>query len=85
MAESFIKSRGRLTTYEQWMVDEGIPIVEGHGNQDVRELKREPWKRTGAMIEYEDEDPQIRRDRFRDWLDSKCHRTIKKLGQEWRQ
>lgn len=49
MAESVIQSGGRLTTYEQWMVDEGIPIVEGHGVQDVRQLKREPWKRTGGL------------------------------------
>ncbi len=38
----------RLTTYENWMREEGIPIVEGHGVEDVTTLPREPWKRLGG-------------------------------------
>jgi len=38
----------RLTTYEDWMREEGIPIVEGHGVEDVTAIPRQPWKRLGG-------------------------------------
>ena len=36
------------TTYEKWMKKEGIPIIEGHGVRDLRDLERRPWARTGG-------------------------------------
>jgi len=37
------------TTYEKWMKKEGIPIVQGHGVWDLREVERGPWPRTGGL------------------------------------
>ncbi|MBI2992018.1 MAG: cupin domain-containing protein [Deltaproteobacteria bacterium] len=42
------------TTYVQWLRREGIPVHEGYGIEDVRELKLAPWPRTagkGAFIQ----------------------------------
>ena len=36
------------TTYEQWMEQEGLPIVEGYGVEDITELARAPWPRLGG-------------------------------------
>jgi quercetin dioxygenase-like cupin family protein len=36
------------TGYFQWMRSEGLPIVVGHGLEDVRDIKLAPWKRTGS-------------------------------------
>lgn len=36
------------TAYFQWIRGEGLPMVEGHGLEDVREIKLAPWKRTGG-------------------------------------
>jgi len=38
----------RVTTYEKWMRDEGIPIVGGFGIEDVRDLSLARWPRTGG-------------------------------------
>ena len=38
----------RKTTYYKWMGEEGLPIVEGHGVEDVRGLNLVPWRRTGG-------------------------------------
>jgi len=38
----------RKTTYYKWMAAEGLPVVEGHGVEDVRELELAPWRRTGG-------------------------------------
>lgn len=38
----------RLTSYESWMREEGIPIIEGYGIEDVTELPRKSWTRTGG-------------------------------------
>jgi len=38
----------RKTSYFKWMAAEGLPIVEGHGVEDVRELELLPWSRTGG-------------------------------------
>lgn len=38
----------RFTTYEQWMHDEGIPIVEGYAVEDFRDVPLERWTRTGG-------------------------------------
>ena len=42
------------TAYRRWMEEEGIPIIEGYGVEDVTELPRRPWARlggTGACIQ----------------------------------
>ena len=36
------------TIYEEWMQSEGIPIYDGWGIEDVKELERKPWARTGG-------------------------------------
>jgi oxalate decarboxylase/phosphoglucose isomerase-like protein (cupin superfamily) len=42
----------RETSYEIWLKEEGIPIVEGYGIEDVTVLPRKPWKRTGGAGAY---------------------------------
>ncbi len=42
------KGMSRFTPYEQWMRDEGVPVVEGHGVEDVTVLPRKEWKRMGG-------------------------------------
>jgi hypothetical protein len=37
------------TGYHQWMKNEGIPIVVGHGIEDVRRIKLAPWRRSGGL------------------------------------
>lgn len=39
----------RETGYHQWMKSEGLPVVVGHGLEDVREIKLVPWRRTGGL------------------------------------
>jgi len=36
------------TGYCQWMKSEGVPIIEGFGLEDVRELPLAPWRRMGG-------------------------------------
>ena len=36
------------TTYVRWLRREGIPIHEGYGIEDVRQLELAPWPRTGG-------------------------------------
>ncbi len=38
----------RETTYEKWIGQEGIPIIEGYGVEDIRAIARAPWPRTGG-------------------------------------
>jgi quercetin dioxygenase-like cupin family protein len=42
----------RATSYELWLREEGIPVIEGYGIEDVTVLPREPWKRTGGTGAY---------------------------------
>jgi hypothetical protein len=42
----------RETSYEAWLRQEGIPVIEGYGVEDVTELLREPWARTGGRGAY---------------------------------
>ncbi len=42
------------TTYVRWLRREGIPVIEGYGIEDVRDLELTPWSRTkgkGAFIQ----------------------------------
>lgn len=38
----------KRTPYHQWMEREGLPVVVGHGVEDVRELPLSVWRRTGG-------------------------------------
>ena len=40
------------TYYERWMEKEGIPIIEGFGVTDVRNLALKPWGRVGGEGAY---------------------------------
>jgi oxalate decarboxylase/phosphoglucose isomerase-like protein (cupin superfamily) len=42
----------RETSYEKWIREEGIPIFDGYGVEDVTVLPREPWRRTGGKGAY---------------------------------
>ena len=42
----------RATSYEVWLREEGIPVVEGYGIEDVTVLPRKPWQRTGGSGAY---------------------------------
>jgi oxalate decarboxylase/phosphoglucose isomerase-like protein (cupin superfamily) len=42
----------RQTSYEIWLREEGLPIVEGYGIEDVTELPRKSWARTGGLGAY---------------------------------
>lgn len=36
------------TTYAKWMKQEGLPVIDGYGLADVREIKLSPWTRLGG-------------------------------------
>jgi quercetin dioxygenase-like cupin family protein len=36
------------TSYERWMKQEGVPVVEGHGVEDITALPRAPWPWLGG-------------------------------------
>jgi quercetin dioxygenase-like cupin family protein len=38
----------RLSAYESWIRHEGIPIAEAFGVEDLKDLPRAPWARTGG-------------------------------------
>ncbi len=38
----------RLDQYEQWLIDEGIPVIRDYSVRDVRTLELQPWKRKGG-------------------------------------
>jgi quercetin dioxygenase-like cupin family protein len=44
----------RATSYELWLKEEGIPVVDGYGIEDVTALPRKPWKRIGGSGAYID-------------------------------
>lgn len=42
----------RETTYEKWIRQEGIPIVEGYGIENVGDVPLESWQRTGGKAAF---------------------------------
>lgn len=40
------------TAYELWMEREDLPIVSDYGVEDLRELPRVPWKRSGGSASF---------------------------------
>ncbi|MDP2645657.1 MAG: hypothetical protein Q8P24_12025 [Desulfobacterales bacterium] len=50
---SGLKRPGETTAYDQWLADEGIPVIGGYAIEDLNQVPLEPWKRKGgkgAMI-----------------------------------
>jgi len=43
-----LKASFELSTYAKWMKAEGLPVFDGYGLEDVRELKLSPWSRLGG-------------------------------------
>jgi mannose-6-phosphate isomerase-like protein (cupin superfamily) len=39
---------GGPTTYESWIQNEGIPVIEAFGVEDLLNVARHPWQRTGG-------------------------------------
>ncbi|HLB28974.1 MAG TPA: cupin domain-containing protein [Dehalococcoidia bacterium] len=37
------------TTYQRWIEQEGLPIIGGYGVEDVTQVPRRPWARTGGL------------------------------------
>ena len=44
----------RKTSYECFLDEEGIPVIEGYGVEDVTELGLKAWPRTGGRGAYID-------------------------------
>ena len=42
----------RKTTYFRWMAQQAIPIVDGVGVEDVRDITMAPWARTGGKAAF---------------------------------
>ena len=42
----------RKTTYFKWMAEERIPVVDGFGVEDVRDIKTAHWPRTGGNAAF---------------------------------
>src|SRR5262245_32275364 len=42
----------RKTTYFKWMAEQAIPIIDGFGVEDVREITTKPWARTGGNAAF---------------------------------
>ena len=42
----------RKTAYERWIAEEGVPVIEGYGVSDARELALGPWQRLGCRGAY---------------------------------
>jgi oxalate decarboxylase/phosphoglucose isomerase-like protein (cupin superfamily) len=40
------------TAYFRWMSGQGIPIIDGYGVEDIREIAMEPWSRTGGNAAF---------------------------------
>lgn len=40
------------TTYFKWMAGQGIPVVDGYGVEDVREIAMAPWARSGGNAAF---------------------------------
>src|ERR1041385_4268244 len=36
------------TAYFRWMRRQGIPVIDGYGVEDVRDVELAPWSRTGG-------------------------------------
>jgi quercetin dioxygenase-like cupin family protein len=42
----------RKTAYQLWMEQEGVPVIEGYGIEDVTAIERRPWARLGGAGAY---------------------------------
>ena len=42
----------RKTTYFRWMAEQAIPVIDGFGVEDVRDIAMAPWARTGGNAAF---------------------------------
>src|SRR5258705_3892546 len=40
------------TTYCKWMASQNIPVIDGYGLEDVRDIAMAPWARTGGKAAF---------------------------------
>jgi oxalate decarboxylase/phosphoglucose isomerase-like protein (cupin superfamily) len=40
------------TTYFKWMARQGIPVIDGYGLEDVREIATAPWQKMGGKAAF---------------------------------
>ena len=40
------------TAYFKWMASQGVPVVDGYGVEDIREIAMAPWSRTGGNAAF---------------------------------
>jgi hypothetical protein len=40
------------TTYFKWMASQNIPVIDGYGLEDVRDVAMAPWARTGGKASF---------------------------------
>jgi len=40
------------TAYFKWMARQGIPVIDGYGIEDVRDISTSPWARTGGNAAF---------------------------------
>ena len=40
------------TEYFKWMARQNIPVIDGYGVEDVRDLPMSPWARTGGNAAF---------------------------------
>jgi oxalate decarboxylase/phosphoglucose isomerase-like protein (cupin superfamily) len=40
------------TTYFKWMASQNIPLIDGYGLEDVRDIAMAPWARTGGKASF---------------------------------
>ena len=38
----------QVSTYGKWTKAQGLPVIEGYGLEDVRDIKLTPWSRLGG-------------------------------------
>ena len=41
----------RKTTYFRWMAKQGVPVIDGYGVEDVREVATNRWARTVTSLQ----------------------------------
>ena len=42
----------KLTSYDKWLEEEGLPVVRGFHIDDLKEVNLSPWKRRGGLGTY---------------------------------
>ena len=48
MFDNAPQQRSRKSVYEQWVADQGVPLIQGHYIADLKTAPLEPWARRNA-------------------------------------